>query len=102
MRELDPEQYRASRAGTGVSLVIAGAGTGKTRTLVEKASSVLCCFPIDPEHLLMLTFSRKAAGELRERVAANIGARARGIAVGTFHSFCLLPKAYPMQSYMCW
>lgn len=89
MDELNREQYRASRADTGVSLVIAGAGTGKTKTLVTKASSVIRFLPMDPEHILMLTFSRKAAGELRERVATDAGVRAGGIVVGTFHSFCL-------------
>ncbi|MBN1496197.1 MAG: ATP-dependent helicase [Spirochaetes bacterium] len=89
MSELNREQLRASRADTGVSLVIAGAGTGKTRTLVEKATGVIRDLKMDPEGLLMLTFSRKAAGELRERVAAGAGVRARAIGVGTFHSFCL-------------
>ena len=89
MSDLNQEQHRASRADTGVSLVIAGAGTGKTRTLVEKASNVIRGLPMEPGHLLMLTFSRKAAGELRERVAAAAGVRMPEIAVGTFHSFCL-------------
>ena len=89
MSELNREQLRASRAATGMSLVIAGAGTGKTRTLVEKATGVIRDLKMDPEGLLMLTFSRKAAGELRERVAAGAGVRGRAIGVGTFHSFCL-------------
>ncbi|MBN2159739.1 MAG: ATP-dependent helicase [Spirochaetes bacterium] len=88
MSELNKEQYRASRADTGVSLVIAGAGTGKTKTLVEKARSVIRDLPMDPAHLLLLTFSRKAAGELRERVGAGI-ASCGGITAATFHSFCL-------------
>ncbi len=89
MSELNREQERAARPGTGVSLVLAGAGTGKTRTLVAKAANVIRSLPMDPERILMLTFSRKAAGELRERVAAGAGTGPRVPAVGTFHSFCL-------------
>ncbi len=87
MTELNKEQYRASRADTGVSLVLAGAGTGKTKTLVEKVVNVMGELGIDPSGVLLLTFSRKAAEELRERVALRCG-RGREITAGTFHSFC--------------
>jgi len=87
MSELNKEQYRASRGDTGVSLVLAGAGTGKTTTLVEKVRSVMRDLRIDPEHILVLTFSRRAAEELRERIGTMCGG-GRGINAGTFHSFC--------------
>ena len=89
MSELNREQYLASRADTGVSLVLAGAGTGKTKTLVEKVRNVIRDLPMDPGHILMLTFSRKAAEELRDRVGAHSPTRAPEITAGTFHSFCL-------------
>jgi DNA helicase-2/ATP-dependent DNA helicase PcrA len=89
MDELNREQYLASRADTGVNLVLAGAGTGKTRTLVEKVRNVIRDLPMEPEHVLILTFSRKAAEELRERVAAHAGPHAQEITAGTFHSYCL-------------
>jgi DNA helicase II / ATP-dependent DNA helicase PcrA len=89
MERLNREQYRASRGDRGVNLVLAGAGTGKTRTLVEKAGNVIRDLDIDPGQLLVLTFSRKAAGELRERISSAVGERGREIFAGTFHSFCL-------------
>ncbi len=87
MTDLNKEQYRASRADTGVSLVLAGAGTGKTKTLVEKTVNVMGELGIDPSGVLLLTFSRKAAEELRDRVALRC-VRGREITAGTFHSFC--------------
>ncbi len=87
MSDLNKEQYRASRADTGVSLVLAGAGTGKTKTLVEKVGNVMGELGIDPSGVLLLTFSRKAAEELRDRVASRCG-RGGEITAGTFHSFC--------------
>ena len=89
MDDLNHEQYLASRADTGVNLVLAGAGTGKTRTLVEKVRNVIRDLPMEPEHVVVLTFSRKAAEELRERVAARSGPRGREVTAGTFHSYCL-------------
>jgi DNA helicase II / ATP-dependent DNA helicase PcrA len=89
MSELNREQYLASLADTGVSLVLAGAGTGKTKTLVEKVRNVICDLPMEPGNLLILTFSRKAAEELRDRVMADLGQHAQEITAGTFHSFCL-------------
>lgn len=85
---LNKDQYHASRPTGGISLVIAGAGTGKTRTLVEKVSNII----IDgttPERTVVLTFSRKAADEIKERVRTAIGEDAERIVSGTFHSFCL-------------
>ncbi|MBN2079441.1 MAG: UvrD-helicase domain-containing protein [Spirochaetes bacterium] len=84
MERLNKQQYRASRAEGGVSLVIAGAGTGKTRTLVEKVRNVMRDPSLEGAEFLVLTFSRKAAAELRER----IGGTSR-VTAGTFHSFCL-------------
>ncbi len=87
MEQLNREQYRASRADTGVNLVLAGAGTGKTKTLVEKVGNVVRVLRIEPERVLVLTFSRRAAEELRERIGLMCE-RGREIAAGTFHSFC--------------
>ena len=95
MNALSNEQARASRPGGGVSLVIAGAGTGKTKTLVTKLTSIISTGGISPANILVLTFSRKAAEEIRSRVRDEIGLSALGIAAETFHSFCLtLLRAY--------
>ncbi len=84
MKNLNKQQYEASRSDGGVHLVIAGAGTGKTVTLVEKVRSVIKWGGISPEKILVLTFSRKAAGELKERLGPD-----SGITAGTFHSYAL-------------
>lgn len=87
MSELNREQYLASRADGGVSLVLAGAGTGKTKTLVEKVGNVIRDLSLDPGQVLVLTFSRKAAEELRTRIAAASGGL--HVVASTFHAFCL-------------
>ncbi len=89
MKALNRQQYRASRPDGGVSLVIAGAGTGKTRTLVEKVKNIIREGNIASNRILILTFSRKAADEIKERVKSVIGEDADHITAGTFHSFCL-------------
>lgn len=89
MGDLNREQRAASRADSGVNIVLAGAGTGKTKTLVEKVRSVVAGLPLAPEQILILTFSRRAAEELRDRVAAGLGDTGSGISAWTFHSFCL-------------
>ncbi len=86
---LNRAQRRASRAGGGVSLIIAGAGTGKTKTLIEKIGNTIRGGLASPSSILVLTFSRKAAEEIRNRVGREIGAAAASLTAGTFHSFCL-------------
>ena len=95
MEDINQEQRRASLPEGGVSLVLAGAGTGKTSTLVAKARAVMGAI-CRPEQILILTFSRKAAEELRTRISAGLGEDAREIHAATFHSFCLeLLRSYP-------
>ena len=89
MNHFNREQQRASAAQEGVSLVLAGAGTGKTSTLVDKVKNVMRDLKIGPDNILILTFSRKAAHELRERVVSGVGQLGGVIYAGTFHSFCL-------------
>lgn len=88
MTSLSNEQINASRSVGGVTLVIAGAGTGKTKTLIRKITTIIQ-YGISPENILVLTFSRKAAEEIRSRVREEIGGTALGLVAGTFHSFCL-------------
>ena len=82
---LNDEQARAATFGDGPLLVIAGAGTGKTRTLIHRVAALIER-GIAPERILLLTFTRRAAGEMlsrAERLVGSAGARVHG---GTFHS----------------
>ncbi len=89
MTLLNKQQEYAARPDCGVSLVLAGAGTGKTKTLVEKVKNLIREGGFSPEEILVMTFSRKAAYEIRERIRQGIGDSAGQILTGTFHSFCL-------------
>lgn len=89
MLRLDPAQQQVVGHRRGALLVLAGPGTGKTTTIVESAVARMSDpdDPLAPESVLILTFGRKAAAELRDRVVARIGGGAVP-AVLTFHSFC--------------
>ena len=84
--ELNPAQLEAVRYCDGPSLVIAGAGSGKTRVLTYKIAYLLEN-GYEPWSILALTFTNKAAGEMKERIAAKVGERAASMLwMGTFHS----------------
>jgi superfamily I DNA/RNA helicase len=85
LRELNPEQQAAALALDGPLLVLAGAGSGKTRTLVHRIVHLVRS-GIDPRRILSVTFTNRAAAEMRERVARAVGKEARGITLSTFHS----------------
>jgi len=87
IEELNEQQLRAVRYRGGHLLVLAGAGSGKTRTLTLRLASLLDEDGVDPRRLLALTFTNRAAGEMRRRVESITGRR-RGLWMGTFHSFC--------------
>ena len=84
---LDPAQRRVVEHPCGPLLVLAGPGTGKTTTLVEAVVHRVHERGLAPEQVLVLTFSRKAAQELRERVTARLGRTTRGAVAMTFHSY---------------
>jgi DNA helicase-2/ATP-dependent DNA helicase PcrA len=85
-KELNDAQYRAVTSINGPHLIIAGAGTGKTRTIVYRVA-YLIERGIKPQHLLLLTFTRKAAQEMMRRASMLLDGRCEQIAGGTFHSF---------------
>lgn len=86
---LDPDQRVAAGATSGPLLIVAGPGTGKTRTLTHRIAYMVAERGVAPRHCLAITFTRKAAGELVERLNSLIGRHARQLTVGTFHSFGL-------------
>jgi DNA helicase-2/ATP-dependent DNA helicase PcrA len=87
---LNAEQRAAVEHGEGPLLVVAGAGTGKTRVITERIRHLLEADPaLAGENILGLTFTDKAAGEMKHRVVKAIGERADGVWLSTFHKFCL-------------
>jgi DNA helicase-2/ATP-dependent DNA helicase PcrA len=84
--QLNPAQYEAASAIEGAYLIIAGAGTGKTRTLVYRVAR-LVELGYSPQSILLLTFTRKAASEMMNRAALLLDNRCSKVNGGTFHSF---------------
>jgi DNA helicase-2/ATP-dependent DNA helicase PcrA len=88
-KELNEAQYRAATTIEGPLLIIAGAGTGKTRTLVHRVAHLID-IGVDPRSILLLTFTRRAAEEMLRRASLLIDNRCSQVAGGTFHSFANL------------
>lgn len=85
---LNPAQRAAVENYDTVSLIIAGAGSGKTRVLTSRIAYMIQN-GVEPQSILALTFTNKAAAEMRERIAAIVGYKSRYITMGTFHSIFL-------------
>jgi len=83
---LNPEQLEAARHFEGPLLVLAGAGSGKTRVLTARVCHLIHEQGVQPDRILAVTFTNKAAGEMRDRIARLLGAEPRGMWVGTFHA----------------
>lgn len=98
--ELNEQQYNAVMHNDGAALVIAGAGTGKTRTLVYRVARLIED-GVEPNSILLLTFTRKSANEMMRRASELLDSRAEKIQGGTFHSFAsnILRKYYAELDY---
>jgi DNA helicase-2/ATP-dependent DNA helicase PcrA len=88
LKDLNEAQLEAVTTTEGPLLVIAGAGSGKTRVLTRRLAHILRQRLAQPHQVLAVTFTNKAAGEMRQRVRELLGTDVPGLTVSTFHSFC--------------
>lgn len=88
--DLNPQQRKAVLTNAPHTLVLAGAGSGKTKTIIARATHLIAS-GIEPKRVLILAFTRRAAREIEARVVLQLGAdRSRGLSASTFHSWCAL------------
>ena len=88
LQKLNPAQREAVTCTEGPLLIIAGAGSGKTRVLTSRVAYILGKRLADPFNILAVTFTNKASNEMKERIAMLLGQDIYSLMISTFHSFC--------------
>lgn len=88
LTNLNQPQSDAVKTTEGALLVLAGAGTGKTKVLTSRIIHILSCSLADPNEILAVTFTNKAAAEMKRRIGEVVGEQVNNIWVGTFHAIC--------------
>ena len=89
LHDLNPAQQAAVRHVDGPLLILAGPGSGKTRVIVHRIAYLIEQEGVDPRRILAVTFTNKAARELRDRVGVLLGQTAGDLVLGTFHAVCV-------------
>ncbi len=85
---LNPDQMEAVTAPDGPMLIVAGPGSGKTRVLTHRIAHLITNRDVRPHHIIAMTFTNRAAGEMQDRISRMIPGRTTGVMAGTFHRFC--------------
>ncbi len=99
LKELNPPQIQAVQHTDGPVMIIAGAGSGKTRVLTYRIAHLIYAKGVDPFNILSLTFTNKAAAEMKHRIETLVGLEARNTWMGTFHSiFAKYYESNPAKS----